>query len=128
MDKKIIIGIIAIVIVVAISGCTENNNTNTASNEEYIGEAKAIEIFNNRDSNDDFTLHVIGAYGLPNGAVATSGSKLRYSTCGYPELDPVNSAELTDYEGKKVYQLTTGTAEGHSTFDIYIDAKTGEIL
>ena len=135
MDKKIIgLIIITLMAVVAISGCTSSDNSNTNStqkNESNEGEKKAIDIFNNRNPTDDFKITIAsGSLRLSGGSVFLEGSTFPYSLLGYPELEKADSATLTVYEGKKVYEIKVSPVKSnsHVVFQIYIDATTWEFI
>ena len=58
-----------------------------------------------------------------------SGSTLSYKYLDFPELDKVDSAKLTDFEVKKVYELTVTSPEfNHAGFHVYVDAKAGKFI
>jgi hypothetical protein len=125
MNNKILLAVVAVIIVgvsVFILSGSEVDDGN------YIGEKKAIEIFNNRSPNDDFKI-VIASGSMSHGVGHShgAGSVFTYSHLGYPKLDKVDSAKLTDFEGKKVYEFKISL--GHNVMaNAYIDAKTGELI
>ena len=119
MEKFRIITLIIIIVcaTVFVSGCiggenSNNNEKDTKASDNYIGEAKALEIYNNRNSSVNPLIEVVsGAYVFGSTDISST---------------PASSAELVDYEGKKMYKLII--IEGGSTFAAYVDAVTGEIL
>ena len=134
MDKKIIgLLIITIIAVVAISGCTSSDNSdtnNTQNNGNSEGEKKAIDIFNNRNPTEDFLMTVAAGTLNINGYKCNVGSTISYSSLDYPELEKADSATLTEYEGKKVYEIQVSPVDNTSylVFKIYIDATTWEFI
>ncbi|MCL2115946.1 MAG: PepSY domain-containing protein [Methanobrevibacter sp.] len=128
MDKKIILAIVAIVIIGGGIFILTQPEPDTG---QYIGEEKAIEIFNNRNSTDDFRMVVAYGYlthGSADGHGHGRGSVSTYSHSGYPPLDKVDSAKLTDFEGKKVYEVEAKFTGQKVSVYVYIDAVTGKFI
>ena len=76
-------------------------NTNFTQNVN-VGEQKAIDTLNNRDSSEDFVVVVAsGTANIPWAARVTEGLGILYGTYPYPELEKADSAKLTDYKRKK---------------------------
>ena len=123
MDKKILLAIGALVII----GVGVFILVGSGNDEKYIGEEKAIEIFNNINKTDDFKMIIVSG-DIDHGHSHGQGSVFSYSHLGYPKLEKVDSVRLTSYEGKKVYEFVVSIPEYNITVRLYMDAETGEFI